>query len=197
MSAAKQITMAMIYSWGPCYGNEKLAAMAIRWAKDHPDSPSPADPLSLCDWEVLPAKDRLWLLLREEIIPGHLLHELACRFAEHVLPTWERMHPQDTRPHEAIAAKRAWMRGEITDEQLAAARYNAWEAAKMAAQSCCCNFAVAVAVSASTIPRDAAMHASTDSAGRSAHGIKKSSEQQWQLGQVREVLVSMAQEPKP
>ena len=52
----------------------------------------------------------------------NVLHDLACRFAEDVLPLYEREHPGDLRPRQAIDTKRRWLRGEATDEELAAAR---------------------------------------------------------------------------
>jgi hypothetical protein len=59
-----------------------------------------------------------------------ILHEFACRCAEGALALVK--HP-DPRSAAAIAAKRAWMRGEITDAQLAAARAAALDAAWYAA----------------------------------------------------------------
>jgi hypothetical protein len=63
-------------------------------------------------------EDILWLLLREAIIEKNDLHELACKFAEQLLPIFEMKYPDDKRPREAIAAKRAWLRGEIDDNRL-------------------------------------------------------------------------------
>lgn len=42
-----------------------------------------------------------------------LLAEWALQCAEHVLPLFEQDHPDDTRPREAIAVGRAWIRGEV------------------------------------------------------------------------------------
>ncbi|GAA1880471.1 hypothetical protein GCM10009836_72210 [Pseudonocardia ailaonensis] len=44
----------------------------------------------------------------------HLLARWAAECAEHVLPLFESARPDDPRPREAIAAIRAWTRGEIT-----------------------------------------------------------------------------------
>lgn len=43
----------------------------------------------------------------------HLLAEFAARCAEHVLPLFEDASPGDTRPRDAIAVGRAWVRGEV------------------------------------------------------------------------------------
>jgi len=58
------------------------------------------------------------------------LHEFACWCAEQALLR-ERAAGREPDPRcwEAIEAKRRWLRGEITDSDLAAARVAAWEAA--------------------------------------------------------------------
>ena len=80
-------------------------------------------------------EDRLWAVLREEFIPAAILHEFACRCAEKAL---ELVPNPDPRSVEAIEAKRKWLRGEITDDELAAARdaarAAAWAAAWAAAR---------------------------------------------------------------
>jgi len=42
-----------------------------------------------------------------------LLAEWALRCAEHVLPLFEEHQPADSRPRDAIALGRAWIRGEV------------------------------------------------------------------------------------
>lgn len=42
-----------------------------------------------------------------------LLAEWAALCAEHVLPLFERERPSDSRPRDAIAVGRAWIRGEV------------------------------------------------------------------------------------
>jgi hypothetical protein len=60
-----------------------------------------------------------------------LLHEAACHFAETALRV---ANVTDPRLWAAIEAKRKWLRGEITNEGLAAARDAAWDAAWAAAR---------------------------------------------------------------
>ena len=60
-----------------------------------------------------------------------LLHEFACDVAEDALKTAK---VKDKRSWAAIDAKRKWLRGEITDDELAAARDAAWAAAWAAAE---------------------------------------------------------------
>ena len=57
------------------------------------------------------------------------LRLLAADCAERVLHIYEKEVPGDLRPREAITAARAFANGEITREQLAAARAAAWDAA--------------------------------------------------------------------
>jgi hypothetical protein len=56
-----------------------------------------------------------------------LLADWALLCAEHVLPLFERARPEDGRPREALAAGRAWIRGELRmgDARAAAFRANA------------------------------------------------------------------------
>jgi len=42
-----------------------------------------------------------------------LLADWALRCAEHVLPLFEDQHPDDSRPRDALAVGRAWIRGEV------------------------------------------------------------------------------------
>lgn len=62
----------------------------------------------------------------------HLLAEWAAICAEHVLAFFETQHPDDDRPHRAIAQARAWARGEITMTQAREAAYAAHDAARSA-----------------------------------------------------------------
>ena len=87
--------------------------------------------LEVLDLPILP-EEKLWIVLRPELIPEPLLHELACRFAEQVLPIWESRYPEDQRLRLAIEAKRAWIRGEISRGELDAAGSAAWSARAVA-----------------------------------------------------------------
>jgi len=74
----------------------------------------------------LPAQDimRATLLYKGILADCHL-HELACRYAEHNLSKVDCPNPCSIA---AIAAKRAWTRGEIGNRKLQAARKAAWVA---------------------------------------------------------------------
>ncbi len=60
----------------------------------------------------------------------HLLATWAAACAEHVLPYFEEVCPEDERPRQAIAQTRAWVRGEITVRQARVAAYDANAAAR-------------------------------------------------------------------
>ncbi len=59
-----------------------------------------------------------------------LLALWAADCAEHVLPFFEKKHPKDDRPRQAIEAARAWVRGEIACGQARAAAVAAHAAAR-------------------------------------------------------------------
>ena len=77
----------------------------------------------------------IWLAVHLPNIDRKQLHLLACDIARTVLPIYEKRHPNDDRPRKAIEAKEAWVRGEITDEQLMVAQSVAEVAAKDAAKA--------------------------------------------------------------
>jgi len=128
-----RFTVDDVVSWRPCqnssmdytrdgiqrlYGRRKYADAMM--ALLHPD---------------VPDADKLWLVLRPEVIPEKVLQGLACDFAQRGLPTYEKEYPNDKRPREAIRIKRKWIRGKATDEELAAAldaARAAWAAARAA-----------------------------------------------------------------
>jgi hypothetical protein len=124
----RTVTVEDVLAWEPCddYTHERLLELAAGRER--------MSVLEILDLDI-PPDDRLWVVLRPELIDDEDLHELACRFAEAVLPIWEAKYPEDRRPHAAIAAKRAWLRGEITGAELEAARDAAREAALVAARA--------------------------------------------------------------
>lgn len=109
---------------------------------------------------VVTQRTVLWMFDATEI-----LHELACRYAyDALIAERERGRKIDTRSWAGIEAKRKWLKGEITDAELAAARDAAESAAWVAAEYA----AWAAAESASEYAaRDAAEYAA-ESAIRSA-----------------------------
>ena len=124
----KTVTPEQFKEFGPCWletaaGRQRyarVAAMRDEW--------SALDVLAL---DGVSNEDKLWAVLREEFIDAPVLHEYACRCAEYAL-TFVR--EPDSRSIAAIEAKRKWLRGEISNDDLtaaraAAARAAAWTAA--------------------------------------------------------------------
>ena len=123
----KTVTPEQFKEFGPCWletaaGRKRyarVAAMRDEW--------SALDVLAL---DGVSNEDKLWAVLREEFIDAPVLHEYACRCAEYAL-TFVR--EPDSRSIAAIEAKRKWLRGEISNDDLTAARAAAWDAARATA----------------------------------------------------------------
>ena len=112
----KTVTPEQFKEFGPCWletavGRQRyarVAAMRDEW--------SALDVLAL---DGVSNEDKLWAVLREEFIDAPVLHEYACRCAEYAL-TFVR--EPDSLSIAAIEAKRKWLRGEISNDDLTAAR---------------------------------------------------------------------------
>ena len=100
------------------------------------------------------------------------LHELACTYAEDVLPIYEKDYPKDKRPRKAIETKRKWLDGKATDRQLAAARAAAGATAGDAAWAAAVDAAWAAA-------RAAAGDAARAAAWAAARAAARAKYQQW------------------
>ena len=128
----KTVTVSQFLGFSPCYSEEKIRELA--------GGKTEFTALDVLDMTKVPAEDRLWAVLREEFIDAHVLHEFSCRCAEQALALVDNPDPRSI---EAIRVKRAWLKGEATDEELSAAwaaassaaRDAAWDAARAAAWS--------------------------------------------------------------
>lgn len=105
------------------------------------------------------AQDKLWVVLREDWIPAPVLHEFACRCAEQALALVEAPDPHSVA---AIATKRAWLCGEATDDELAAAQDAARAAAWGATRTAAWDTARAAQDAARTAALEAALAATQD-----------------------------------
>ena len=116
------ITSDKIIKWESHYSEEEILMFRERIRKG-------VTPLEFCELNIK-TEDKLFILLRPEIIPEKELHLLACEFAEDALKL-ERKNGRD--PHfnswNAIKVKRLWIKGKATDEELEVAELAAWEAA--------------------------------------------------------------------
>ena len=165
----KTITYEDFVSFKPCWlvFEEELDKHADQLSRYRAirDEWSALDIMRLDD---VAADDRLWLVLREELIDAHILHEFACRCADRAIA---RIGKPDSRSVAAIEAKRKWLRGECSDEELAAASDAAsdaaWDAARAAA-------------------RAAANDAASDAA--------RAAERAWQIAELMRMLEKGAQE---
>ena len=137
-----------------------------------------------------------------------LLAEWALLCAEHVLPLFENYRADDTRPRDAIALGRAWIRGEVrmTDAHNMAFQANAAgrglpEPARFAALSA--GQAVAVAhVAAHDLGAAAyAIRAAGAAVPAAAADIARAAERSWQReripGAVRELVIEDQQLRSP
>ena len=86
--------------------------------------------LDILNLDGVSAENKLWSVLREEFIPAPILHEFACVCAEYALTLIDNPDPRSIK---AVEVKRAWMRGEATDEERTAALDAASEAVREAA----------------------------------------------------------------
>lgn len=203
----KTITYEQFLEFDPCYlyDPEKKALMeSIAQRQEHWSA------MDILEMENIPAEDRLWAVLREELIDAPILHEFACRCAERALSRIENPDPRSLR---AIEVKRTWLRGEATDEELAAAqdaaraaRHATWAAAEAAAL----DFAEAAAAEAAALDsaeaaawaaaryaamsaaREAAMSAAREAAQaaawRAVLAAAKDAENQWQIKELQKML---------
>jgi hypothetical protein len=118
------ITGDDLISFKPCYGGSKLKALLAlfrtrpywTWRE-------------IAALEQYPPADRLWLLLRPELIAEPTLHTLSCDFAEYTLEL-ERAAGRDPDPRlwAAVATKRRWIAGAASDAELTEALQAAWRA---------------------------------------------------------------------
>ena len=179
----KTVTLEQFLTFGPCWleeegGRERLERIAARkkeWTA--------LDVLRLPDDEVSP-KEKLWAVLREEFIDDYSLHEFACICAERALTLAD---VKDERCWNAIKAKRAWLRGEISDDELKAA----WNAASAAAWDAAWAAASAAAwAAARAAARAAASAAARAAESAAAWAAARAAERRWQRKKLIEILES-------
>ena len=121
------VTYEQFLDFDPCWLDDEEKAAQLKEIGSRKEKWSAVDVLQLVEVSV---DDRMWSVLREDFLPANLLHEYACRCADYALSKIDNPDPRSIR---AVEAKRKWLRGEITDEELAAAWDAAWDAARAAA----------------------------------------------------------------
>lgn len=121
----KTVTYEEFLEFKPCWLAEENGAERIKAYFDRFGGRMSA--LDILNLDDVSKVDKLWSVLREEFIPASILHEFACVCAEYAMSLIENPDPRSMK---AIEVKRAWMRGEATDKELAAA----WNDARLAAR---------------------------------------------------------------
>ena len=124
------VTYDQFLGFGPCWEGSEQGRRRLRYYSCKLGGKATA--LDILRLNRIQAADRLWAVLREEFIPEDILHEFACRCAEKAMAL---VRNPDPRSIAAIEAKRKWVRGEITSDELAAAQAAAWAAARDAARN--------------------------------------------------------------
>lgn len=111
----KQITIEMIRSWKPCYDPTYVDGVDEDWT---------GTVLDVLNSDI-PHDDKLWLVLREELLPETLLREFAWWCALQVIDMWQA--PDIVKEYLETGNE------ELRDAAWAAARDAAWAAARYAA----------------------------------------------------------------
>ena len=123
----KTITYDEFITFEPCWLETPQGRRRLKYYAKKRERWSALDILAL---KHISAEDRLWAVLREELIDAIILHEFACRCAERAL---SKIDNPDPRSVNAVKTKRMWLAGNATDNELDAAQAAAWDAAQDAA----------------------------------------------------------------
>ena len=108
----KTVTVEKFLTFNPCWLDEEGGEERLREIGLRKNEWTAMDVLAL---EEVSACDRLWAVLREDFISKNVLYEFARLCAEHALTI---AGVTDERLWNAINVKRAWTRGEATDDEL-------------------------------------------------------------------------------
>ena len=108
--------------------------------------------------------DALWCLCVLGKKHAGRVHALICDFAEHVLPIFEKIYPDDKRPRVAIETARRYAAGQATVEEL-------WIAAAAACHAASDAYAAAAADNFS-YPDAYAVYAAADAIAGAAYAIR-------------------------
>ena len=140
----KSISLEEFKGFRPCWLETAEGARRLEEIGSRKKRWTAMDILDLPESEVS-AEDKIWAVTKAELIEEEKLHEFVCRCAEEAL---KLVKDPDPRSVAAIEAKRKWLKGEITDEELVAAWAAAWAAARAAAWTAASDAAWAAAMAA-------------------------------------------------
>lgn len=204
------ITFRLAWEAGACASSYRRFAKHVGGVRKYgKDTPIPLTEIA----DFLGLKDALWCLSLTQAPEEtqKLARLLAADFAEHVLPLFEKEHPNDNRPRIAIETARAFAEGKISAAARSAAKSAAWIAAGAAAWTAAGAAARAAAWAAASdaawtaawatawIATGAAAGAAAKAAAWAAAGAAASdgawtaawaAEQEWQLQRFKEVIGS-------
>ena len=121
--ALPTITYSQLLSYDPCWSHSAAGRKRLQYYSNKLGGK--ANALDILRLRRVPARDRLWAVLRGDLIPDRLLHEFGCWCADEALKLIDNPDPRSVK---AVMAKRQWLRGEITDAALERARAAAWVA---------------------------------------------------------------------
>ena len=156
----KKITRELLRDWYACYSDDRIHELVPV------EGLTPAQVLDRTD---VPVEDRLWVVLRESVIPRRELHLLACKWAREALAV---VGNPDPRSVAAIDCAERFARGKATTEELAAAWDSACaaacDAACDAARDAACDAACSAACDAAWAAARAAARAAAWAAARAA-----------------------------
>ena len=128
----------------------------------------------------IPAVDRLWVALHEELLSPRVVRLFTCDSAERELNRErEAGREPDTRSWAAVEVARRYADGAATDDELSAAWYAAWSAAAVARS--------AARSAAWSAARSASRYAAW-SASWSAAAVACIAEREWQCAHLAEMI---------
>jgi len=168
----KLITVEKILSWNPC----------PEWRDPDRIRSVVGDGMSVLELlrTNIKPEDRLWVVLRKELLDARILRLFACDCAEMAL-TRERDKGKepDPRSWESVRVARLYAKGEATREELSAVSSAAWSAAWCAACSAARDAAWSAAWSAAN---SAAYSAAWSAAWSAVCSAARHAERTWQVG---------------
>lgn len=163
----KRFTVKDIEGWGPCYSPNKF--IPEDWS---------GTVLDILDIKDAPFSDRLWAILRTDLVSEKLMRLFAvwcARQVKHLM--------LDGRSLKALDVAERFAHGEATEKELAAARDAAWYAATETARH-------AAWAAATETARDAARSASWTAAVADAAETARAAARSAQEAKLREMLIN-------
>ena len=177
----KSISLEEFKGFRPCWLETTAGARRLEEIGSRKKRWTAMDILDLPESEVS-AEDKIWAVTKAGLIEEEKLHEFACRCAEEAL---KLVKDPDPRSVAAIEAKRKWLKGEISDEELDAARAAASAAARAAASAAARDAAWAAARAAASA---AASDAAWDAARAAAWAAARAAARKKQIDILRELI---------